>query len=81
MSIPLALQNEKFANCQESIKILYLVDDNFRCMCDDYNITKENVEFFKQKTEEDFQCRMEYETLSIELEEEILRYIAERTDQ
>lgn len=81
MSIPSALQNEKFANCQESIKILYLVDDNFKSICDDYSISKENVEIFKQKTEEDFRCRMEYENLSTELEEEILRYVEERAKQ
>lgn len=81
MSVPSALQNEKFANCQESLKILYLVDDSFKNMCDDYCTSKERAEIFKKKTEEDFQSRLEYENLSNELEEEILRYIAERADQ
>ncbi|QLC64762.1 hypothetical protein LPB248_00220 [Flavobacterium sp. LPB0248] len=81
MSVPSALQNEKFANCQESIKILYLVDDKFKCICDDYCTTTDKVEIFKKRIEEDFRNRIDYENLAKELEEEILFYISNNTDR
>ncbi|OXA75136.1 hypothetical protein SAMN05444397_101948 [Flavobacterium aquidurense] len=80
MSVPLALQTEKFANCQEILKIYYLVDQNFKNICDDYCTSKERVEIFKTKIEEDFRSRLEYENLSKELEEEILIYIARNSE-
>lgn len=75
MTIPKALNNEKFSEYMESIVVLYLADDEFKTICDDYCISKMNIEKYSKKSEEDTQCMSDYETLSLELEEEILRFI------
>ena len=75
MSIPEKLYSEKLSNYQESIKVLYLVDDDFKSICDDYCCSKLNVEKFQQKIKTNFQMKSEYENLAKELEEEIVLYI------
>lgn len=75
MSIPEKLYSEKLSNYQESIKVLYLVDDNFKSMCDDYCCSKLNVEKHKQKMQENFYLKAEYENLTQQLEDEIVKYI------
>jgi hypothetical protein len=75
MSIPNELNNEKFSKYMQSIIILYLADDEFKTICDDYCISKMNIEKYGKKSEEDIQCKSDYEALSVELEEEILRFI------
>lgn len=78
MDIPSALNNEIFAKDMESLIVLYLADDEFNAICNDYCISKMNLEKYMQKLEEDAQCKLDYETVSKELEEEILRFIRER---
>jgi len=78
MEIPSALNNEKFAKDMESLIVLYLADDEFKAICDDYCISKMNLEKYRQKLEEDEQCKFDYETVSKELEDDILRFIRER---
>lgn len=75
MSLPNELYNSKFAEYIESLKILYLVDDKFKTMCDDYCVSKVNTEKYRKKFEKDFRHKLEYENLSKELEEEILIYL------
>jgi len=75
MALPDELYNAKFAEYIESIKIMYLVDDRFKTICDDYCTSKINTEKYKKKFEKDFRHKLEYENLSKELEEEILFYI------
>ncbi|WP_264537330.1 hypothetical protein [Flavobacterium sp. N1736] len=75
MSLPNELYNAKFAEYIESVKILYLVDDKFKTMCDDYCNSKMNTEKYRKKFEKDFRHKLEYENLSKELEEEILIYL------
>jgi hypothetical protein len=75
MSIPKALHIEKFAGYIESIMVLYLADDEFKAICDDYCTSKINTEKYQKKLEEDTLCKTEYENLSQELEKEILRYL------
>jgi len=75
MALPDELYNAKFAEYIESIKIMYLVDDRFKNICDDYCTSKINTEKYKKKFEKDFRHKLEYENLSKELEEEILFYI------
>ncbi|MFB3390223.1 hypothetical protein [Flavobacterium sp. LAR06] len=76
MTIPKALyNNNKFEKFMESIIILYLADDEFKVICDDYCITKMISEQYKKKKEEDTRCQAEYESVSAELEDEILRFI------
>jgi hypothetical protein len=78
MGIPNALNIEKFAKDMESLIVLYLADDEFKAICDDYCISKMNLEKYRQKLKEDAQCEFDYETVATELEEEILRFIRER---
>lgn len=75
MSLPNELYNAKFAEYIESIKIMYLVDDRFRMICNDYCASKISTEKYKKKFEKDFHHKLEQENLSKELEEEILFYL------
>lgn len=75
MVIPKALNVEKFAAYSDSIRILYLVDDDFRIMCNDYCTSKIYIEKCQEKIHEDEKSKEEYENLFTELEKEILRYI------
>lgn len=75
MSLPEQLYNSKFAEYLESIKIMYLVDDRFKTICDEYCTSKMNTEKFRRKFENDFQHQLKHENLAKELEEEILFYI------
>lgn len=78
MSLPNELYNAKFAEYLDSIKIMYLVDDRFKMICDDYCISKINAEKFRKKIERDFQHQLKHENLSKELEDEILIYIIKK---
>ncbi len=80
MAIPEKLYSEKLSNYQESIKVLYLIDDDFKSMCDDYCCSKLNIEKYKKKMEDDFHMKVEYENLTKELEEEILMYIVKNME-
>jgi hypothetical protein len=75
MTIPKALYIEKFEKFMESIIVLYLADDEFKAICDDYCTSKMNIEKYRKKSEEDTQCKSDYESLSMELEEDILRFL------
>lgn len=80
MSIPEKLYSEKLYSYQESIKVLYLVDDDFKNMCDDYCCSKLNIAKHKQMMQENFHLKVEYENLTKELEEEIVRYITKNME-
>lgn len=75
MTVPKALYTEKFEKFMESIIVLYLTDDEFKAICDDYCISKMNIDKYKKKTEEDSQSKSDYESLSAELEDEIIKFI------
>jgi hypothetical protein len=75
MSIPDGLYNVKFAEYLESIKILYLIDDRFKIICNDYCTSKLNTQSYMRKFEKKFRQHLKFENLSKELEEEILIYI------
>lgn len=80
MSIPKKLYSEKLSKYQESITVLYLVNDDFKSMCDDYCVSKLNIEKYAKKIQENFQMKVEYENLIKELEEEILLFIIKNTE-
>lgn len=80
MSIPDKLYSEKLSCFQDSIKVLYLIDDDFKSICDDYCYTKINAEKFKEKIRHDFQIKIEYENLAKELEDDIVQYIAKNME-
>lgn len=75
MSVPKALYIDKFEKFMESIIVLYLADDEFKTICDDYCTSKINIEKYKKKSEEDSRCKSDYESLSLELEEDIIRFV------
>lgn len=78
MSVPEELYNAKFAEFMESIKILYLVDDKFRIICDEYCTSKTETVKFQRRLEKNFTQKLKLENLSKELEEEILFYILKK---
>ncbi len=75
MSLPKELHSSKFEQYMESIKIMYLIDDRFKMICDQYCVSKMKAERNKQKSEKYLCQQLENENLSQELEEEILFYI------
>lgn len=77
--IPRALNISRFAAYMETIRMLYQVDEEFKILCDDYLISKENLERFREKSIEDKQLELEYTRLSWNLEKEILDYVTKRT--
>jgi hypothetical protein len=81
MSVPKALYIEKFEKFMASIIVLYLADDEFKAICDDYCISKMNIEKYMKKSEEDTQCKSDYESLSLELEEDILRFLEDLNNE
>lgn len=75
MSVPEELYNARFKEYFESLKILYLVDDNFKSICDHYCSCRLKTEENMKKIEKHFKNKLEFENLSKELEEEILIYL------
>ncbi|WP_163397571.1 hypothetical protein [Flavobacterium fluviatile] len=75
MSVPQELYNAKFAGFMESIKILYLVDDKFKAICDEYCTSKIETVRLQNRLEKIFSQKLKIENLSKELEEEILIYL------
>jgi hypothetical protein len=78
MSIPDVFYTVKFAEYIELIKILYLVDDNFKAICEEYHESKVKSLKFKEKFEKDYTSNRKYENLSQELEEELLIYLLKK---
>ena len=62
----------------ESIKILYLVDDKFKAICDEYSRSKIEAVRLQKRLEKNFSQKLKLENLSKELEEEILFYILKK---
>lgn len=75
MPIPRELNAAQFSEHLEAIRILYVADDDFRSLCDDYSTVKTDIEKFKGNSVKDLQRELEYKHLSIELEKEILYYV------
>lgn len=81
MSLPDELYNVKFAEYFESMRKMYLLDDRFKTMCDDYCENIVNAEIYKKKFEKNFRQKLECENLAKELEEEILFYIVRNSSE
>jgi hypothetical protein len=75
MQIPEAFNIEPFAEYTETIRMLYLADDDFKSLCDDYIISKLNMEKYRGQSRENVRSVMEYQQLAQDLEKEILEYI------
>ncbi|OIV41183.1 hypothetical protein BKM63_15800 [Flavobacterium johnsoniae] len=80
MSLPDELYNVKFAEYFESMRKMYLIDDRFKNICDDYCNSVANAEIYRKKFEKNFRHQLECENLSKELEEEILFYIVRNSE-
>ncbi len=79
MHTPPALDIDEFAEYKEVINKLYLIDEDFRALCDDYSMSKTQIEKLSVKSLEDKQRKIEYQQLSLELEKEILDYVNKLT--
>ena len=78
MAIPRELNVAQFAEHLDAIRILYVADDDFKSLCDDYCTVKTSIEKFKGSSARDLQRELEYKHLSVELEREILYYVKNR---
>jgi hypothetical protein len=79
MSIPKELYNLKFAEYMQSIKILYLTDDRFKSLCEQYCNSKIDMENHNTKMIKTFASKVKVENLVIGLEEEILIYLIRKS--
>jgi hypothetical protein len=78
MLIPRELNTTQLAEHMDAIRTLYLADDDFKSLCDDYCTVKISIEKFKGTSSKDLQRELEYKHLSVELENEILYYVKNR---
>lgn len=78
MPLPDQLYNSRFAQYIESIKVMYLVDDSFKTICDEYCQNEMSIENYDKKIGKQLRHKLEAENLSKELEEEILFYIVRK---
>ena len=78
MSIPVELNAAQFVEHLNAIKTLYVADDDFKSLCDDYCTVITSLEKFKGNSAKDRQRELEYKHLSVELENEILSYVKNR---
>jgi len=78
MPIPRELNTAQFAEHMDDIRILYLADEDFKSLCDDYCTVKISIEKFKEVSSKDLERESEYKHLSVELENEILNYVRNR---
>ena len=79
MSIPKELYNFKFEEYKESLHILYLIDDKFKLICDDYCCVKLKKAMFQKKLKHYLKKNLHFESLSNELEDEILIYLIRKS--
>ncbi|KAF2515692.1 hypothetical protein [Flavobacterium foetidum] len=79
MSLPDRLYNMKFAEYFDSMRKMYLQDDKFKEICDNYCSNIADVEKYRKKREKNFSKEQQCENLSKELEEEILFYLVRKS--
>lgn len=77
MPIPRELNTAQLAEHMDAIRTLYLTDDDFKSLCDDYCTVTTDIEKFKSNPR-DLPRELEYKHLSVELEKEILYYVKNR---
>jgi uncharacterized protein YdcH (DUF465 family) len=78
MPIPRELNNAQLAEFMDAIRILYLADEDFKSLCDDYCTVRTSIEQFKGTSARDIERASEYKNLAVELEQEILYYVKNR---
>ena len=78
MAIPRELNTAQFAEHMDDIGMLYLWDEDFKSLCDDYCTVTISIEKFKETSPKNLQRELEYKHLSVELENEILNYLRSR---
>lgn len=65
-------------NHEETIRILYLVDEDFRTLCEDYYTSKIHTEKYKDQMITNKHREEEYRHLTSSLEKEIIEYLTNR---
>jgi hypothetical protein len=75
MHTPLNLVILNFFEYRDTIKSLYLNDDDFKTLCEDYYTSRINMEKFKSRLLQERNRELEFEELSLKLEIEILDFI------
>jgi hypothetical protein len=75
MNTPLDLVVAHFYEHSDKIRMLYSADSEFRSLCEDYYMSRENVDRIREAILETRQDELEFEHLSFALEKEILQYV------
>jgi hypothetical protein len=78
MSSPLSHIISQLPEHGETIRILYLVDEDFRTLCEDYYTSKMHMEKYKDEMIANRHRELEYRQLTSSLENEIIEYITNR---
>lgn len=63
----------------EMIKVLYVTDENFKTLWDDYHTSKVNLKRSRERSLEEMRSELEYQQLADDLEAEILAYLNNRS--
>lgn len=59
----------------DTIKVLYVTDENFRTLWDDYHTSKINLKKSRERSLEEMRSELEYQQLADDLEAEIITYL------
>ncbi len=68
----------RFPEYEETIRLLYHFDDEFKSLCEDYHTSQLNTDRFRTKAFQDKVAEQEYKNLSEVLEHEIIMYMKNR---
>jgi hypothetical protein len=70
--------DERFAGVRETAERLYERDENFRDLCDEYQVCAETLARYESDGGKSDAMRREYTALQLRLEGELLRYMDEQ---
>ncbi len=68
----------RFPEYEETIRLLYHFDDDFKSLCEDFHTSQLNADKFRNKINQDKLSELEYKSLSEDLEREIITYVKDR---
>ena len=68
----------RFPEHEETIRLLFHFDDDFKSLCEDYHTSQLNIHRFRTKAFQDKANEQEYKSLSEVLEHEIIVYLKNR---
>lgn len=70
----------KFPTYRSEIMKAYMNDDEFKSLCEDYFSAAKTFESFQRKIMKDYKGELEYRSLFLELEKEMLEFLDQRKE-